>query len=84
MSKKYRTAIKAAMPTRADILWLGLAAGVTGSLVGGLMLGLGLGLLVQGAHIGWLLLLPAAPVGGMLGYLLARKLVTNMPANKRR
>lgn len=72
------------MPTRADILWLGLAAGVTGSLVGGLMLGLGLGLLVQGAHIGWLLLLPAAPVGGMLGYLLARKLVTNMPANKRR
>lgn len=70
------------MPTRADILWLGLAAGVTGSLVGGLMLGLGL--LVQGAHIGWLLLLPAAPVGGMLGYLLARKLVTNMPANKRR
>ncbi len=60
------------------------AAGVTGSLVGGLMLGLGLGLLVQGAHIGWLLLLPAAPVGGMLGYLLARKLVTNMPANKRR
>lgn len=72
------------MPTRANILWLGLAAGVTGSLVGGLMLGLGLGLLVQGAHIGWLLLLPAAPVGGMLGYLLARKLVTNMPANKRR
>lgn len=72
------------MPTRADILWLGLAAGVTGSLVGGLMLGLGLGLLVQGAHIGWLLLLPAAPVGGMLGYLLARKLVTNMPASKRR
>lgn len=72
------------MLTRADILWLGLAAGVTGSLVGGLMLGLGLGLLVQGAHIGWLLLLPAAPVGGMLGYLLARKLVTNMPANKRR
>lgn len=84
MSKKYRTAIKAIMLTRADILWLGLAAGVTGSLVGGLMLGLGLGLLVQGAHIGWLLLLPAAPVGGMLGYLLARKLVTNMPANKRR
>lgn len=70
------------MPTRADILWLGLAAGVTGSLVGGLMLGLGL--LVQGAHIGWLLLLPAAPVGGMLGYLLARKLVTNMPASKQR
>jgi hypothetical protein len=84
LSKKYRTAIKVTMPTRADILWLGLAAGVTGSLVGGLMLGLGLGLLVQGAHIGWLLLLPAAPVGGMLGYLLARKLVTNMPANKRR
>lgn len=72
------------MPTRADILWLGLAAGVTGSLVGGLMLGIGLGLLVQGAGIGWLLLLPAAPVAGTLGYLLARRLAARMPPDPRR
>jgi hypothetical protein len=63
------------MATREEILILGLTAGVTGSLVGGMMLGIGLGLVVQGAHIGWLLLLPGAPVSGLLGYLLARRLV---------
>ncbi|MFT8244121.1 hypothetical protein [Roseomonas sp. BN140053] len=62
--------------SREEILILGLTAGVIGSLVGGLMLGVGLGLAVQGAHIGWVLALPAAPVSGGLGYLLARRLVT--------
>jgi len=65
----------AAMPNRADILVLGLTAGTVGSLVGGLMLGIGLGMVTQGAHAGWLLVLPAAPVSGGLGYLLARRLV---------
>lgn len=62
------------MITREDILVLGLTAGVVGSLVGGLLLGVGLGLVVQGAHIGWLLVLPAAPVAGGLGWLLGSKL----------
>ena len=62
------------MVTREEILVLGLTAGVLGSLVGGLMLGVGLGLAVNGAHVGWVLVLPAAPVSGMLGYLLARRL----------
>jgi hypothetical protein len=62
------------MVTREEILVLGLTAGVVGSLVGGLMLGIGMGLVVNGAHIGWLLVLPAAPVAGGLGYLLGRKL----------
>ena len=66
------------MVTREEILVLGLTAGVTGSLVGGLMLGIGMGLVVQGAHIGWLLVLPGAPVGGGLGYFLARKLVKKL------
>lgn len=64
----------AAMPNRADILVLGLTAGTVGSLVGGLMLGIGLGMVTQGVHAGWLLVLPAAPVSGGLGYLLARRL----------
>jgi len=67
------------MITRADILVLGLTAGVVGSLVGGLMLGVGLGLAVQGAHVGWLLVLPAAPVAGGLGWLLARRLAGRLP-----
>ena len=62
------------MVTREEILVLGLTAGVVGSLVGGLMFGIGMGLVIDGIHIGWLLALPGAPVGGGLGYLLARKL----------
>jgi hypothetical protein len=38
----------------------------------------GLGLVVQGAHIGWLLVLPGAPVGGLLGYVLARRLTRQL------
>jgi hypothetical protein len=67
------------MVTREEILVLGLTAGTVGSLVGGLMLGVGLGLAVQGVHIGWVLVLPAAPVAGMLGYVLARRLARKLP-----
>ena len=66
------------MVTREEILVLGLTAGVVGALVGGLMLGVGLGLVVNGAHAGWVLALPAAPVAGGLGYLLARKLAARV------
>jgi hypothetical protein len=62
------------MVTREEILVLGLKAGVTGSLVGGLMLGIGLGLVVNNVHAGWVLVLPAAPISGMLGYWMARRL----------
>ncbi|MFC4168541.1 hypothetical protein [Teichococcus aestuarii] len=67
------------MVTRAEILILGLKAGVTGSLVGGLMLGIGLGLVVNNVHAGWVLVLPAAPLSGMLGYWLARRLARQLP-----
>jgi len=62
------------MITRGDILWLGVAAGVTGSLVGGLLLGIGMDLIVNGQSLGWLLLLPAAPLSAVPGWLLARRL----------
>ncbi len=62
------------MITRGDIIMLGLSAGVIGSLVGGLMLGIGMSLVVAGANIGWLLLLPGAPAGGIAGWVLARRL----------
>ena len=64
--------------SREEILVLGLTAGVVGSLVGGLTLYAGLALVVAGSHAGWLLALPAAPLGGGLGYLLARKLTARM------
>jgi len=66
------------MVTRSEILVLGLTAGVVGTLVGGLMLGIGLGLVVNGVHAAWLLVLPAAPVGGMIGYFLAKRLARQL------
>jgi hypothetical protein len=66
------------MVTREEILVLGLTAGVVGSLVGGLMLYAGLALVLAGQHAGWALALPAAPVGGGLGYMLARKLAKSL------
>jgi hypothetical protein len=62
------------MITRGDIIWLGISAGVTGSLIGGMMLGIGMDLIVNGQPWGWLLLLPAAPGAALPGWLLARKL----------
>lgn len=67
------------MITRSDIIWLGLSAGVTGGLVGGLLLGIGLSLAAQGVHLGWLFLMPAAPLAGMVGWLLARRLARQLP-----
>ena len=64
--------------SREEILVLGLTAGVVGSLVGGLTLYAGLALVVAGSPAGWLLALPAAPLGGGLGYLLARKLASRL------
>ena len=59
---------------RGEILWLGVAAGVSGCLVGGLMLFVGMALITGGQNIGWLILLPAAPAGALPGWLMARRL----------
>ncbi len=66
------------MITRSDIIWLGVAAGVTGSLIGGMMLGIGMDFIVNGQPLGWLLLLPAAPAAALPGWLLARKLANQL------
>lgn len=57
---------------------LGLSAGVIGCLMGGTCLGLGLNLIAAGSPAGWLLLLPAAPLGGLPGYILARRLAKQL------
>ncbi len=66
------------MVTRGDIILLGLSAGVSGGLIGGLMLGLGMNLIVAGANVGWLLLLPAAPASGVVGWIMARRLARQL------
>ncbi len=67
------------MIKRSDIVYLGLASGVIGSLVGGMMLGVGMSLIIGGAPAGWLLLLPAAPAGGIPGWLMAKRLAKTLP-----
>ncbi len=66
------------MINRSDIIWLGVSAGVTGSLIGGMMLGIGMDLIVNQQPWGWLLLLPGAPVSAIPGWLLARKLAQRL------
>lgn len=66
------------MVNRGDIIWLGIASGVTGGLVGGMLLGIGMDLIVNGAPVGWLLMLPGAPLSAIPGWLLARKLVRQL------
>ena len=74
LSNIHRLFSTCTMITRSDIIWLGVSAGVTGSLVGGMMLGIGMDLIVNGQPLGWLLLLPGAPISALPGWLLARKL----------
>jgi len=64
--------------TRADIIWLGISAAVIGCLVGGMMLGIGMDLIVNGQPLGWLLMLPGAPVSAIPGWLLGRRLAQQL------
>ena len=66
------------MITRSDIVWLGVFASVSGCLVGGMMLGIGAALVVTGQPLGWLLLLPGAPVSAIPGWVLARRLAREL------
>jgi len=62
------------MVSNSDIVWLGVGCAVIGCLVGGTMLGVGIALISGGAPLGWLIMLPGAPVAAGLGWLLARRL----------
>jgi hypothetical protein len=62
------------MIKRSDIIWLGVSSAVCGGLVAGLLLGLGLSLAGNGQPIGLLFIIPAAPIAGGIGWVLARRL----------
>ena len=62
------------MISRGDLLWLGIASGVSGGLLGGTMLGIGMGLMINGQPFGFLLLMIGAPASGLVGWLLSRRL----------
>ena len=68
------------MITRGDLLWLGIASGVSGGLIGGGMLGVGMLLAVQGAPIGILLVSVGGPCSALIGWLMARRLARQLTA----
>ena len=61
-----------------ELSWMGAAIQMTTHTQfgggGGMMLGIGISLVINGAPIGWLLLLPGAPASAIPGWLLARRL----------
>ncbi|MBV9539163.1 MAG: hypothetical protein JOY70_09550 [Acidisphaera sp.] len=62
------------MVTRGDILLLGISAGVTGGMIGGVVLAYGILLITGGANLGWILLCVGAPLSGSVGWIMARRL----------
>ncbi len=66
------------MINRGELLWLGVGSGVFGALVGGLMLGVGMDLMVNGQPLGLLLMVPGAPVAAIPGWLMARRLARQL------
>jgi hypothetical protein len=68
---------------RGEILWLGIASGVSGGLIGGLALGIGMDLVVNGQPLGFILLVIGAPASGLIGWLMARRLARQLPPARR-
>ncbi len=66
------------MITRGDLPWLGIASGTTGGLIGGVMLGVGLDLVVNGQPLGLIPICIGAPVSSVIGWLLARRLAQQL------
>jgi hypothetical protein len=66
------------MITRGEILWLGIAAGTTGGLIGGLMLGVGMDLAVNGQPLGLILVCIGGPASALIGWVMARRLAAQL------
>ena len=64
---------------RGDIIWLGVASGTTGGLLGGMVLGIGIAMMISGLPIGFLFICVGAPASALVGWLLARRLAKRFP-----
>ncbi len=62
------------MVSRRDIIWLGIAAALSGSLIGGILLAAGIALVMSGRHAGIVLVCAGAPVSVLIGWLMGRRL----------
>ena len=63
---------------RGDILWLGIASGVTGGIIGGAMLGIGMDLMANGQPFGLVPIIIGGPSSAIIGWLLSRRLAKRL------
>jgi hypothetical protein len=66
------------MIDRSDILWLGVVSAVIGSLVGGLLLGIGMIMVIHGQVWGLAPMMAALPASAFPGWMLARRLAARV------
>jgi len=66
------------MITRGDIVWLGISSGVTGGLIGGSMLGIGMDLMVNGQPFGLVPIIIGGPASALIGWLMSRRLARQL------
>jgi len=66
------------MITRGDILWLGIASGVSGGLIGGGLLGVGMTLALNGVSAGLVLVCIGGPCSALIGWLMSRRLARQL------
>ena len=61
-----------------DIVWLGIAAALSGCLSGGILLAIGIGLVLSGKLAGVLLVCAGPPVSLLIGWLMGRRLAREL------
>ena len=66
------------MITRGEIIWLGVASGATGGLIGGSMLGGGMDLMANGQPFGLIPIIIGGPCSAIIGWLLSRRLAKRL------
>ncbi len=66
------------MITRGDIVWLGISSGVTGGIIGGAMLGIGMEMMVNGQPLGLIPITIGGPASGIIGWVLSRRLARRL------
>lgn len=62
------------MIERGAILWLGIASGMSGGLIGGLLLGTGVVVVLSGVAWGWLLISASLPLSILPGWIMAYRM----------
>ena len=70
------------MIKRSDIMLLGVTSGMSGGLTGGILLGFGIAMVIEGIHLGWLLLFVGAPFSMLGGWIMGRRLARQVPADR--